>query len=1166
MSSNHSTRRTWPHQRSDRHANGRQERAAPRSFIISNLPPLVTLADLRDFFNKFGDLQSINLLTDRHTNDLVGKANITFRRAPAQDFIHSRHFMQNYLLKVHEVREEEIMEAQLVSNTDDGSFPLKTLMMGAFMPQKTFVSECEIRCQRRPNNSPRITINFDKYRTHIFFNYMEHSFKVLLSLQSIGKKIALQRVGDDYFLTIHLRRAPKFWRKVEDVPKSSSLTWKSSGTWNRVTTIVPEATANRSTTVSSPLTPYSPGVRDINLGSWPVWRLLISFNSPGQADDFKRILQSFHFHNLVNLPIQHLTINVVNALGLPAPLALPPSLPFEVAYALESVLSLNYLYRRALTAEFLELVRSAPSHRVSKIVEKIWSEEETVLDPYAYFAAELDQPSVLNPRTELPLHSARMRKVIVTPTRVCVLPPVLETTNRIIRHFNSVQDRFLRVVFADEDLQPMHSNSDENHHLLKRIFNVMRMGLCIAGRDYSFLAFSSSQLREHSCWFFADCDEVKVIDIHKWMGDFSSIHNVAKYAARMGLCFSSSRDAAKLRVEDLQEIPDIERNGFCFTDGVGKISQTLLNNIAHELELPTVPSAIQFRMGGYKGMLAACPTLRDGQVQLRPSQRKFSSEHATLEVLRPAAFSTSHLNRQIITLLNSLGVPGEVFIVMQREMMMELKQMQNDAATASSALMKYSDEYGVSAGLIQLLESGFFTSRDNHVKNCLRLFFTYVLVELKTKARIQVPKGTLLLGVADELGVLKENEIFVQCTDPEHPNILTIVQGDCVVTRNPCFHPGDIRVVRAVDVPGLRHLTNVVVFPTVGARDIPSQCGGGDLDGDEFTVIWDQRLIPPNRNQEAMSYAGAKPKYVEQVSIDDIKRFFVDYIMNDCLGQIANAHLVRADISITGAMDPDCLTLAHLHSKAVDFPKTGVPAELEKELRASKFPDFMRKLDKPSYISEKCLGFLFRSLELTSFLPLEKNCDPRLLIEGYEEFALSAASLKLDYDAAISSLMNQYGIENELEIVTGYLLGHREMVKKSSFQVRRLVMSSMDEIRKKFRKEFESEFSKEGRLMLTAGTHKRMRQKASAWYFVSYDPDILKETKSSFNSFAWIVSDLLAEILAPQCKPEVANMTTRFNNIARQTPSKAAQGPPADTTTGCTNIAELEDVLTNLFL
>jgi hypothetical protein len=47
-----------------------------------------------------------------------------------------------------------------------------------------------------------------------------------------------------------------------------------------------------------------------------------------------------------------------------------------------------------------------------------------------------------------------------------------------------------------------------------------------------------------------------------------------------------------------------------------------------------------------------------------------------------------------------------------------------------------------------------------------------------------------------------------------------VIVGDVLVTKNPCSHPGDIRKVKAVDVPELRHLQNVVVFSTAGERPI----------------------------------------------------------------------------------------------------------------------------------------------------------------------------------------------------------------------------------------------------------------------------------------------------------------------------------------------------------
>lgn len=45
-----------------------------------------------------------------------------------------------------------------------------------------------------------------------------------------------------------------------------------------------------------------------------------------------------------------------------------------------------------------------------------------------------------------------------------------------------------------------------------------------------------------------------------------------------------------------------------------------------------------------------------------------------------------------------------------------------------------------------------------------------------------------------------------------------IIEGEVLVTRNPCSHPGDIRMLRCVDNPELRYLFNVVVFSSKGER------------------------------------------------------------------------------------------------------------------------------------------------------------------------------------------------------------------------------------------------------------------------------------------------------------------------------------------------------------
>ena len=120
---------------------------------------------------------------------------------------------------------------------------------------------------------------------------------------------------------------------------------------------------------------------------------------------------------------------------------------------------------------------------------------------------------------------------------------------------------------------------------------------------------------------------------------------------------------------------DIKRNGFTFSDGIGKISFSLSRKISQELGLKTIPSAFQFRLAGYKGMLCQSDFLGDSQIQVRPSQRKFKSNHNVLEIIRQSTFNPAYLNRQAITLLTTLGVPDKVFIDMKDEQVNDLNRM-----------------------------------------------------------------------------------------------------------------------------------------------------------------------------------------------------------------------------------------------------------------------------------------------------------------------------------------------------------------------------------------------------------------------------------------------------------------------------------------------------------
>ena len=56
-------------------------------------------------------------------------------------------------------------------------------------------------------------------------------------------------------------------------------------------------------------------------------------------------------------------------------------------------------------------------------------------------------------------------------------------------------------------------------------------------------------------------------------------------------------------------------------------------------------------------------------------------------------------------------------------------------------------------------------------------------------------------------------QVYVQVYRPGMDKPLVLHGVWVLVTKCPCLHPGDIRVLRAVATPGLSHLVNCVVFP-----------------------------------------------------------------------------------------------------------------------------------------------------------------------------------------------------------------------------------------------------------------------------------------------------------------------------------------------------------------
>ncbi|XP_021292687.1 RNA-dependent RNA polymerase 1-like isoform X2 [Herrania umbratica] len=818
-------------------------------------------------------------------------------------------------------------------------------------------------------------------------------------------------------------------------------------------------------------------------------------------------------------------VNLVPIVGPP----LGIDLPYEILFKINLLVQNGCIPGPALDATFYRLVNP---RRIDKVyidhaLEKLYYLKECCFEPsrwlleqYKSYIASKKNPG--SPVISLDDGLVNVRRVQITPSRVYFSGPEINVSNRVLRHFHDDIDNFLRITFVDEELEKIHSTDlltrGRRTEIYGRILSTLKNGIVIGDKRFEFLAFSSSQLRENSAWMFAAREGLTAADIRAWMGDFSKIRNVAKYAARLGQSFSSSTETLSVAKDEIEIIDDVEikrdRIKYVFSDGIGKISAKFAKKVAAKCRLNgCTPSAFQIRIGGFKGVVAVDPT-SSKKLSLRGSMSKYESENTKLDVLAWSKYQPCFLNRQLITLLSTLGVPDHAFEKKQREVVDQLNAILTDPLKAQEALELMSPGENTNI-LKEMLLCGYEPDVEPFLSMMLQTFRASKLLELRTKTRIFVPNGRSMMGCLDETRTLDYGEVFVQFSGFRSKQRF-IVQGEVVVAKNPCLHPGDVRVLTAVNVPDLNHMVDCVVFPQKGSRPHPNECSGSDLDGDIYFVCWDPELIP-SKQISPMDYSPAPTTTLDhEVTIEEVEEYFTNYIVNDSLGIIANAHTVFADREPGKAMSSECIRLAKLFSIAVDFPKTGVPAEIPQELRVKEYPDFMEKPDKPTYQSYNVIGKLFR--EVKDLAPNEcfiksltrerlgRFYDPDMEVDGYEDYVDDAFYHKSNYDYKLGNLMDYYGIKTEAEILSGGIMKmSRSFTKKRDAEAIGVAVRSL-------RKEARSWFNEKGSGLDSEADD--LFAKASAWYHVTYHPSywgLYNEgmNRNHFLSFPWCVYDKL---------------------------------------------------------
>ncbi|KAM0678311.1 RNA-dependent RNA polymerase [Binucleata daphniae] len=514
---------------------------------------------------------------------------------------------------------------------------------------------------------------------------------------------------------------------------------------------------------------------------------------------------------------------------------------------------------------------------------------------------------------------------------------------------------------------------------------------------------------------------------------------------------------------------------------------------------------------------------------LRESMKKFESNHKILEVITHSQNIPGYLNRQIILILNSLGIPNSVFMDF-------LDDFIYNKLFCMNTLSKYISEFVFTENNVN----------ENFYINMLEPVFNRENNDIVKKSKVFVCKSRILMGILDEHCLLKYDEVFIQCSPCKNcvcnNKNNQIITGNIAIAKNPCLHPGDVRIVKGVDIKELHYLKDVVVFSAQGDRPVFNMCSGSDLDGDCYFCTWEDKLIP-SKTVKPDTYSSNTALYKEVVSMDDIINFYIKFIRENQLGLIANAHLAISDKLTNSVLEPESIKLAKLFNLGVDFPKTGFVARIPFDLQPEIFPDFMQQGN--TYESNKILGLMYRRSLILSQIKYS-NCEclerPTTYLQSVYEFKCrnifrnnnnNEINIQLNYfeketgqtftqyKNEMLHILSKYSIEDENNAFLSFT--NNEETDKS-------ISQNIKEIIKKYKKIFNSNTETENKQLKES----KMFFKAFSWYKISHE-----DCNNKFLSFGWINGSILNENIGKfECYKAMYN-EAKNNAFGKEVDSKA---------------------------
>uniref|UniRef100_A0A0G4HU35 RNA-dependent RNA polymerase n=1 Tax=Chromera velia CCMP2878 TaxID=1169474 RepID=A0A0G4HU35_9ALVE len=405
----------------------------------------------------------------------------------------------------------------------------------------------------------------------------------------------------------------------------------------------------------------------------------------------------------------------------------------------------------------------------------------------------------------------------------------------------------------------------------------------LAGSFHFFpLGVSENNVREGGVWFAGQPISRGPIDVERLArecGFMGSNYSVKGYL-RFGLLFSRGEAVGLPRDFEWSVVPDVERNGFVFTDGNGTAGPGFFRYLREELAGRSGGrrfffTTVQIRWAGFKGTLTIDPTLRPYQVKFVKSMKKFEASKKLEELPRPmhilyhAEVKPAKISLQLMLPLRALGVPSKVFTSLQTQelgLLRELEdptvlRLQYERAARQLKRAGFDGKAKVKEGHARLLKAGLPISCNlevvkdiqNSMMSRIRCVVKGADGNIKTKFRLSVvdaegkPRAWYGMAAIDRTGILKHGEVFVKVPHDLPGSGRTErrpLTGRIAIWKHPIYKAAGVRTVIAVDDERLHHYESEIVFSAQGPSPKLSEASGADADGDLIGFTNHPDLIP----------------------------------------------------------------------------------------------------------------------------------------------------------------------------------------------------------------------------------------------------------------------------------------------------------------------------------